>query len=46
MVKAVRENGREVWYLMAKDEGHGFAKKQNQDVQFLSMIMFLQKFAF
>jgi dipeptidyl aminopeptidase/acylaminoacyl peptidase len=45
MVKAVRENGREVWYLKAKDEGHGFAKKKNQDVQFLATIMFLQKFA-
>jgi dipeptidyl aminopeptidase/acylaminoacyl peptidase len=45
MVKAVRGNGREVWYLMAEDEGHGFAKKRNQDVQFLCTIMFLHKFA-
>ena len=45
MVKAVRGNGRDVWYLMAEDEGHGFAKKRNQDVQFLCTIMFLQKFA-
>jgi dipeptidyl aminopeptidase/acylaminoacyl peptidase len=45
MVKAVRANGREVWYLMAQDEGHGFAKKRNQDAQFLCTIMFLQKFA-
>jgi len=45
IVKAVRENGREVWYLMAQDEGHGFAKKRNQDIQFLCTIMFLQKFA-
>jgi dipeptidyl aminopeptidase/acylaminoacyl peptidase len=45
IVKAVRENGREVWYLMAQDEGHGFAKKRNQDIQFLCTIMFLQRFA-
>lgn len=45
MVKAVRQNGREVWYLMAEDEGHGFAKKRNQDAQFLCTIMFLEKFA-
>ena len=45
MVKAVRDNGREVWYLMAQDEGHGFGKKKNQDAQFLCTIMFLQKFA-
>jgi dipeptidyl aminopeptidase/acylaminoacyl peptidase len=27
MVKTVRQNGGTVWYLMAKDEGHGFRKK-------------------
>jgi hypothetical protein len=27
------------------DEGHGFRKKRNQDVQFLCTILFLQKFA-
>jgi len=44
IVKAVRENGGKVWYLMAKDEGHGFARKRNQDFQFLSTILFLQDF--
>src|SRR4026207_957170 len=29
MVKAIRDHGQTVWYLMAKDEGHGFAKKKN-----------------
>jgi hypothetical protein len=29
---------------MAKDEGHGFAKKRNADFQFLSTILFLQEF--
>src|SRR5690606_3698869 len=29
--EAVRENGGDVWYLRAKDEGHGFAKKVNRD---------------
>jgi hypothetical protein len=29
MVKTVRENGSPVWYPLAKDEGHGFAKKKN-----------------
>jgi dipeptidyl aminopeptidase/acylaminoacyl peptidase len=42
MVKAIRANGGAVWYLMAKDEGHGFAKKKNADFQFLSMILFLR----
>ena len=31
IVKAVRGNGGEVWYLMFKDEGHGFRKKGNSD---------------
>jgi dipeptidyl aminopeptidase/acylaminoacyl peptidase len=43
MVKAVRGQGVPVWYLMAKDEGHGFAKKQNADYQFLTTILFWQE---
>ncbi|MDQ3175417.1 MAG: alpha/beta fold hydrolase, partial [Acidobacteriota bacterium] len=43
MVAAVRKNGTPVWYLMAKDEGHGFAKKKNVDFQFYATIMFMQE---
>jgi len=46
MVKAIRENSPsdgQVWYLMAKDEGHGFAKKKNVDFQFLSTILFFRE---
>jgi dipeptidyl aminopeptidase/acylaminoacyl peptidase len=43
MVKAVRGNGGSVWYLMAKDEGHGFAKKKNADFQFLASIQFFRE---
>jgi dipeptidyl aminopeptidase/acylaminoacyl peptidase len=43
MVKAIRDQGGSVWYLMAKDEGHGFAKKKNADFQFLSQILFLRE---
>ena len=42
MVAAVRKNGTPVWYLMAKDEGHGFAKKKNQDFLFYAAIEFMQ----
>jgi dipeptidyl aminopeptidase/acylaminoacyl peptidase len=31
IVKKVRSGGREVWYMLAGDEGHGFQKKQNRD---------------
>jgi predicted esterase len=43
MIKAIRDNGGLVWYLMAKDEGHGFAKKKNADFQFLATILFLRE---
>lgn len=31
MVAAIRKNGRPVWYMVGTNEGHGFAKKVNQD---------------
>jgi dipeptidyl aminopeptidase/acylaminoacyl peptidase len=43
MVKAIRDNGGVAWYLLAKDEGHGFAKKRNQDFQFLATVLFLKE---
>lgn len=43
MVKAIRDQGGVAWYLMAKDEGHGFAKKKNNDFQFLSTILFFKE---
>jgi len=43
MVKAIRDQGGMVWYLMAKDEGHGFAKKKNNDFQFLATILFFKE---
>ncbi|MDZ4289273.1 MAG: S9 family peptidase [Prosthecobacter sp.] len=42
MVKALRARGGTCWYLMATDEGHGFAKKRNADFQFLAQILFLR----
>jgi len=43
MVATVRQNGSPVWWLMAMDEGHGFAKKKNQDFQFYSTVLFMQE---
>jgi dipeptidyl aminopeptidase/acylaminoacyl peptidase len=42
MVATVRKNRSPVWYLMAKDEGHGFAKKKNQDYEFYATVRFMQ----
>jgi dipeptidyl aminopeptidase/acylaminoacyl peptidase len=44
MIATVRKNGTPVWYLMATDEGHGFAKKKNADFQFYATIRFVRKF--
>jgi dipeptidyl aminopeptidase/acylaminoacyl peptidase len=44
MVSIVRQNGTPVWWLMAKDEGHGFAKKKNQDYQFYATVMFVKQY--
>ncbi len=44
MVKALEANGTTVWYLAAKDEGHGFAKKKNADFQFDTTVLFMQKY--
>ena len=42
MVKAVRANGSVAWHLLAANEGHGYAKKENQDYQFWTSLMFWQ----
>jgi dipeptidyl aminopeptidase/acylaminoacyl peptidase len=44
MVKTVRANKGAVWYLMAKDEGHGFNKKKNQDFHFYAAVLFLREY--
>lgn len=44
IVKAVRGNRTDVWYLEQKDEGHGPGKKSNLDYFFAATIMFWQKY--
>jgi len=43
ILKAIRDNGGDAWYLLAKDEGHGFRKKSNRDYYNNSMVLFLEK---
>jgi dipeptidyl aminopeptidase/acylaminoacyl peptidase len=45
LVWRVRSSGGEVWYLVAKDEGHGFLKKPNRDEYLLTAASFLQRLA-
>ncbi len=43
IVASIRRQGGDVWYLLAMDEGHGFAKKGNRDYYQNASIVFLQK---
>jgi dipeptidyl aminopeptidase/acylaminoacyl peptidase len=42
MLAALRRNNVEAWFMMAKDEGHGFAKKGNQEAQREAETLFFQ----
>jgi dipeptidyl aminopeptidase/acylaminoacyl peptidase len=44
IVAALKKQGTPVWYVMAKDEGHGFQKKANQDFQFYATVEFLEEY--
>ncbi|MCY2975225.1 MAG: prolyl oligopeptidase family serine peptidase [Planctomycetota bacterium] len=44
MVAQVKSNGSPIWYMMAKDEGHGFRKKSNADLQFYATVQFVKDF--
>jgi dipeptidyl aminopeptidase/acylaminoacyl peptidase len=44
IVGAVRQHGTPVWYLVGLDEGHGFAKKKNQDYQQYASVAFVQQY--
>ncbi len=44
MVATIRKNQGPVWYLLADDEGHGFAKKSNQDFQFYATVEFIRRY--
>jgi dipeptidyl aminopeptidase/acylaminoacyl peptidase len=42
MVTTIRENGGEVWYLLGRNEGHSFRKKQNRDRYYEIVSTFLE----
>jgi dipeptidyl aminopeptidase/acylaminoacyl peptidase len=44
IVKSLQARGHAVWYLLAADEGHGFAKKDNTDFQFYATVLFVKKY--
>ena len=44
MAEKVRANEIPVWYLEAKDEGHGFHKKNNIDFQRNATVLFMKQY--
>jgi dipeptidyl aminopeptidase/acylaminoacyl peptidase len=44
MLDKLKGNGITTWFLMANDEGHGYAKKKNQDFLFYATVMFVRQF--
>ena len=43
IVREARASGARVWYLLAENEGHGFARKENADYLFYAMVMFIRE---
>ncbi|HEY8966753.1 MAG TPA: alpha/beta fold hydrolase, partial [Candidatus Methylacidiphilales bacterium] len=44
LLAALKKNKQAPWYLLAKDEGHGFAKKANRDFLGAARVLFFQEF--
>ena len=44
VLAAVKRNGVPVWYVVGKNEGHGFARKVNQDYLQAVEVLFLRQF--
>jgi dipeptidyl aminopeptidase/acylaminoacyl peptidase len=43
IVHAVRGQGHEVWYMLARNEGHGFIRKENRDTFTELTVLFLER---
>lgn len=44
IVKALRDNGKQVWYMNALNEGHGYRKKENRDIYTQAVVLFFEQF--
>jgi len=44
MTEALRKNNVPVWWLVAEDEGHGFAKKKNRDFLAAAQAEFVEQY--
>jgi dipeptidyl aminopeptidase/acylaminoacyl peptidase len=41
IVATLKKQKTPVWYMLGKDEGHGFGKKKNADYMFYAMVQFI-----
>jgi dipeptidyl aminopeptidase/acylaminoacyl peptidase len=44
IVAIIRENGGQVWYMLAKDEGHGFRKRSNSSFYRHAVVLFWEHY--
>ncbi len=44
IIEAVRGQGHEVWYFLARNEGHGFRKKENRDLYIAASVLFFEQY--
>lgn len=44
IVQEVRAAGRPVWYMKAMNEGHGFARRENQDLMRDAVVLFFERY--
>lgn len=44
IVKALRDQGSDVWYMNALNEGHGYRKKENRDIYQQATVLFFQRY--
>ena len=40
-MRSLQARGTPVWYLLADNEGHGFARRENADYYFVALTEFL-----
>ncbi|MCL4699084.1 MAG: prolyl oligopeptidase family serine peptidase, partial [Burkholderiaceae bacterium] len=43
IVRRLQQRGVPVWYLLADDEGHGFARRENADFALATLVRFLEE---
>ena len=42
IVRSLQQRGTPVWYLLADNEGHGFARRENSDYYFTALVKFIE----